>query len=76
MNAHQLMRYFKYDHLPPHLQEISRPFCALAEGIASGLQDGHQKDKAMQKLLEAKDCAVRAGLRPGFVGRGPDSLPG
>lgn len=58
--------YFKSDHLPASLAEISRHFEALAKyvdripvncGVAAG-----QRAIAIQKLLEAKDCAVRAAL--------------
>ena len=26
-----IMKYFEYDHLPPHLQKVSMPICKLAE---------------------------------------------
>jgi hypothetical protein len=29
-----ILQYFAYEHLPPHLQEISKPFCELAAAIA------------------------------------------
>lgn len=64
MNAHLLLRYFAFAHLPDHLQAISEPFHDLACELASKLDDGPMKDEALKKLLEAKDCAVRAGLRP------------
>lgn len=30
-----ILRYFAYQHLPPHLQAVSRPFAELADAIAS-----------------------------------------
>lgn len=62
-----LLKYFEYDHLPEHLQEISKPFHELAHMLAERLdtQDigaGAQLNRALQKLLESKDCAVRAAL--------------
>lgn len=57
-----IMRYFAYAHLPPHLQEVSQPFCELAEHIENTLQSGPEKSVALRKLLEAKDAAVRAAL--------------
>lgn len=57
----QTLSYFTYDHLPENLQVISRPFCELAQHVADTVQ-GPQATIALQKLLEAKDCAVRAAL--------------
>lgn len=38
MRTEPILRYFKYFHLPPHLQEISRPFAELAERLAAGVE--------------------------------------
>ena len=57
----RLMKYFKYEHLPEHLQEISRTCCALAQKMETSLVNGPEKTAGMRKLLEAKDCFVRAG---------------
>jgi hypothetical protein len=57
-----LIQFFEYKHLPAHLQEISRPFCELAADISQSLPDNPEKTVALRKLLEAKDCAVRAVL--------------
>lgn len=58
-----LLRHFTYTHLPPKLQPISRPFCELAISIAwNDDLDGPELTMALRKLLEAKDCAVRAAL--------------
>jgi hypothetical protein len=57
-----MLKFFKYQHLKPELQTISRPFCELAEAIAEGLPPNDQRHIALQKLLEAKDAAVRATL--------------
>ena len=54
-------QYFKYDHLPPHLQEVSKKFSELAEEVSS-LADNPEVTVALRKLLEAKDAAVRAKL--------------
>lgn len=50
---------FETNHLPPHLQEISAPFAALALSLLSVCHDGPELSAALRKLLEAKDCAVR-----------------
>lgn len=56
-----VLQFFAFAHLPPHLQETSRPFCELAERIADGPQN-QEATVALRKLLEAKDAAVRAVL--------------
>jgi hypothetical protein len=55
-----LMQFFAYEHLPAHLQEISKPFGDLARQIESTLPRNPERTVALRKLLEAKDCAVRA----------------
>jgi hypothetical protein len=60
--THYLLQFFEYDHLPPHLQAISKPFAALASEIIMTLPDNAEKSMALRKLMEAKDCAVRAKL--------------
>ncbi len=59
---HYLMQFCAYEHLPEFLQEISKPFCDMAEIIDSTLPDNPEKSTALRKLLESKDCAVRAKL--------------
>ncbi len=57
-----LLQFFEYKHLPEHLQAISRPFGEMAAWISNTLPDNPEKTVALRKLLEAKDCAVRANL--------------
>ena len=59
-----ILRYFEYHHLPVRLQVASKPFHDLAFQIAATpeIQDGEQLRKSLEKLLEAKDCYVRARL--------------
>lgn len=61
----RLLRYFAFEHLSPELQAVSRPFSELAHELAEreDLQ-GPELTVALRKLLEAKDCAVRAALPP------------
>lgn len=63
MSKPEIMKYFEYDHLPPRLQEISRPFGNLANQMNRLLPDGEEKAAGLRKLLEAKDCMVRANIR-------------
>lgn len=60
-NAAALLEFFRYDHLPPHLAEVSKPFADLA-GMMSRMIDGPEATVCLRKLLEAKDCAVRAAV--------------
>ncbi|CAL9957653.1 hypothetical protein VPH1254_0030 [Vibrio phage 1254] len=56
------MKYFDYSHLPPHLQEVSKPIGELAYAMMDQLPDGDEKEAGLRKLLEAKDCFVRSKL--------------
>ena len=58
-----VLQFFKYDHLPARLQFVSRPFHRLAFDLAYDLPQGPELTVALRKLLEAKDCAVRARLQ-------------
>lgn len=59
-------RYFKYSHLKIDLQGHSKPFCELAALMAENednVEDTDELNAALRKLLEAKDCYVRAFLK-------------
>ena len=60
--ASTTIKYFSYEHLPADLQEVSKPFYELANLLEELLPDGAEKSAGMRKLLEAKDCFVRAKL--------------
>lgn len=58
-----IARYFSYEHLPVGgLQEVSRLCAHLARTLDGLLPDGPEKSAGLRKLLEAKDCFVRAAL--------------
>lgn len=57
-----LLQFFRYDHLPFNLQSVSQPFGELAKTILNDLPENPERTMALRKLLEAKDCAVRAQL--------------
>lgn len=57
-----LLQFFAYAHLPAHLQVVSKPFGDLAQSIVESLPRNPERTVALRKLLEAKDCAVRALL--------------
>lgn len=56
------MQFFEYSHLPPHLQEASKPFGDLAKQMVETLPRNPERTVALRKLLESKDAAVRAKL--------------
>jgi hypothetical protein len=57
-----ILKFFKYAHLPPHLQAVSAPFGELAEKIHAEVPRNAERTVALRKLLEAKDAAERAVL--------------
>lgn len=57
-----MLQFFAYAHLPAHLQAISKPFGELAEHMVATLPRNPERSAGLRKLLEAKDCAVRAQL--------------
>lgn len=57
-----MMRFFAYEHLPAHLQDSSAMFYNLALKIVRNIPRNPERTVALRKLLEAKDCAVRAVL--------------
>jgi hypothetical protein len=62
---HPILAFFTYEHLPPHLREVSQPVAELANTMADKLANTrHPAELAagLRKLLEAKDCLVRAAL--------------
>ena len=62
MDREHIMQFFAYEHLPPHLQVVSKPFGELARSMVEGLPRNPERTVALRKLLEAKDAAVRALL--------------
>lgn len=57
-----LIQYFEYAHLKPELQKISKPLGELALTLDALLPDNPEKEMGLRKLLEAKDCFVRASI--------------
>lgn len=58
----EILKHFRFDHLPEDLQAISRPICEIATQIDERLPNGAEKSAGLRKLLEAKDCLVRAAI--------------
>jgi len=60
--GNEILQFFKCGHLPERLQLVSKPICDLAHEMDRILPDGPEKSAGLRKLLEAKDCLVRAIL--------------
>ena len=63
-SANPILRYFAYEHLPPHLQPVSKLIGDVARDLADRLPPSAETSAGLRKLLEAKDCFVRAALPP------------
>lgn len=51
---------FRYSHLPPHLQEVSKPFFEMATKLVDVLPNSPEATLCLRKLWEAKNLAVYA----------------
>ena len=58
-----IMQYFKYKHLTKEdLVTVSKAICDVAEWMDENIPNSPEKSAGLRKLLEAKDCFVRAAL--------------
>jgi hypothetical protein len=61
-NETPIMQFFEFDHLPEHLRQTAQDVSILAHHMDATLPTGAEKSAGLRKLLEAKDCFVRALL--------------
>jgi hypothetical protein len=57
-----LLQFFSYAHLRDDLKDVSVPFAQVAHHVVDTLPRNPERTVCIRKLLEAKDCAVRAKL--------------
>jgi hypothetical protein len=57
-----MLQWFQFEHLPPHLQEVSQSFYQLAHHLVRDLPRTPERTVALRKLLESKDAAVRCAV--------------
>lgn len=58
------LQWLTYAHLPEQLQRFSRPFYTAAVELVGNIPtDSPELTTALNRLIEAKDSAVRAGIR-------------
>lgn len=61
----EMLRYFAFSHLPEGaMRETSRMFCHLAFMVVRTVPRSPERTVALRKLLEGKDAAVRAAMKP------------
>lgn len=70
-----ILQFFTYQHLPPHLQAVSRLFEIVAQQVVTNLPRNPERTVALRKLLEAKDAAVRAMVMTDYQGQRLDIIP-
>ena len=66
-----ILRWFDHTHLPGDLQAVARPIGDLAWEFAETLPADPELTTGLRKLLEAKDCLVRAAI----AARAPEATP-
>jgi len=57
-----ILQYFKNDHLPEDLRRMSEAIRGVAFFMAASLPPNPELREGLRRLLEAKDCFVRAQL--------------
>lgn len=58
------LQWLTFSHLPPALQRFSAPFYRAAVDLVTEIAvDSPELTTALNRLIEAKDSAVRAGIK-------------
>ena len=57
-----MLQFFAFEHLKAELQPTSAKFADVAHYVAALVPRNPERTVCLRKLLEAKDCAVRALL--------------
>lgn len=58
------LQWLTFSHLPPALQRYSRPFYRAALALIEEIRtDSPELTTALNRLIESKDSAVRAGIK-------------
>jgi hypothetical protein len=61
----EMLKFFAFGHLPEGpMRETSRLFCHLAFMVVRTVPRSPERTVALRKLLEGKDAAVRAAMKP------------
>lgn len=64
--VHDALQWLTFSHLPESLQQYSRPFYVAAVALLGEVfLDSPELTTALNKMVEAKDAGVRAGIKSG-----------
>jgi len=58
----EIVPWFDSSHLPEHLRPIALEIEGAAVFMLAALHDSYELEAGLRKLLEAKDCFVRAKI--------------
>lgn len=61
-SVQQVTKYFAYEHLNGEARYVSQACTELANDMLDSCVDSPELTAGLRKLLEAKDCFVRASL--------------
>lgn len=62
-STEHILRFFSFEHLPPGpLKDTSATCSDMARMMVAELPPGPELTAGLRKLLEAKDCFVRAAI--------------
>ena len=63
LSTQHTAQFFSFSHLPAGpMREVSMECANFADVIIDAIPDGPELSAGLRKLLEAKDCFVRAAL--------------
>lgn len=65
MDSEKVHSLFRFSHLPPHLQDVSRPFFEMAMHLVVILPPSAELTLSLRSLWEAKNLAVFAAVENG-----------
>lgn len=57
-----VLRFFEYDHLPEPLKNVAYLAADYAQAVCDRVESDPELTVGLRKLLEAKDCFVRAAV--------------
>ena len=58
--AHYLTQFFEFRGLTKELAEIAQPYALLVQKILELCPENPERTTALRKLLESRECALRA----------------
>jgi hypothetical protein len=57
-----ILRHFDYDYMSGPLRDIAEPFKVMAIELDKRLPECAEKSAGLRKLLEARECFIRAKM--------------